>query len=150
MWIIVDGVVQSGHGVASGQSATSPYPAGTIAMQTPYFKARGLDLSAYYPGTINVSIAPHFLDLEVPAHTFADVTWASGFGAETFSFSPCFLRHDGSLFNAMVYYPHPETKIDHLQDRSIVEILAPKLEGIAPGVAIQLHLNLAEVAVLLP
>ena len=44
----VSGRVCSGHGVASGRSAGqphNPYPAGTIAMQMPYFKALGLDVS---------------------------------------------------------------------------------------------------------
>jgi hypothetical protein len=36
----------SGHGVASGQAAASPYPAGTIALQSPHFASLGLDLSS--------------------------------------------------------------------------------------------------------
>jgi hypothetical protein len=33
------GTVVPGYGVASGRSADSPYPAGTIAMQAPLFRA---------------------------------------------------------------------------------------------------------------
>jgi hypothetical protein len=57
-WISVEGIVQAGHGVASGNTAQSPYPQGTIKMQQPFFRQLGLDLSPYFPGTLNVSIAP--------------------------------------------------------------------------------------------
>jgi hypothetical protein len=52
------GCLRPGHQVASGLAVNNPYPAGTIAMQTPFFKALGLDLSGFYVGTLNVSIAP--------------------------------------------------------------------------------------------
>jgi hypothetical protein len=54
----VTGFVCQGFRVASGQTTDSPYPAGTIAMQVPFFRDRGLDLSRYFLGTLNVSIAP--------------------------------------------------------------------------------------------
>ena len=53
-------VLLEGHGVASGQALnagqlkTSPYPKGTIAMQAPLFAALGLDLSPFWPGTLNL------------------------------------------------------------------------------------------------
>lgn len=149
-WITLAGTVQPGHRVASGQSDRSPYPAGTIALQTPHFQKLGLDLSPYYPGTINVAIAPYQLGLESPAYTFRDVVWLAGFGAETFSFSQCYLWVDEKSYASLVYYPHPETKIDHAQDSSIVEVLAPKVEGLNYGDVVRVTLNLSEVAVLLP
>ena len=54
-------VLLEGHGVASGQALnsvhlkTSPYPKGTIAMQSPSFAALGLDLSPFWPSTLNLS-----------------------------------------------------------------------------------------------
>ena len=57
-------VLLDGHGVASGravhagESRTSPYPKGTIAMQSPFFAALGLDLSPFWPGTLNLSFSP--------------------------------------------------------------------------------------------
>ena len=37
------GVVVAGHGVASGRASDSPFAAGTIELQAPHFRARGLD-----------------------------------------------------------------------------------------------------------
>ncbi len=46
--------VRQGHGVASGRAPDSPYPAGTIALQAPLFARHGLDLSPFFPGTLNL------------------------------------------------------------------------------------------------
>ena len=40
-WLQVTGVVQRGHGVASGRGPNSPYPISSLRMQAPFFKARG-------------------------------------------------------------------------------------------------------------
>ena len=64
-----------GHGVASGRSENSPYPAGTIAMQRPLFHDLGLDLSDCYAGTLNLSFAPLEVQLRDPDHTFAQLCW---------------------------------------------------------------------------
>ena len=69
-------VLLEGHGVASGQalrsgsSRMSPYPEGTIAMQSPFFAALGRDLSPYWPGTLNLSFAPAELRLKNPDFLF--------------------------------------------------------------------------------
>jgi hypothetical protein len=69
-------VLLEGHGVASGQALnsvhlkTSPYPKGTIAMQSPYFAALGLDLSPFWPGTLNLSFSPVELQLRKPDYFF--------------------------------------------------------------------------------
>ncbi|MEO0518268.1 MAG: hypothetical protein AAF171_13325 [Cyanobacteria bacterium P01_A01_bin.116] len=52
--VTLEGVVVPGHRVASGQAQDSPYPHGTIEMQQPHFLSLGVDLSPYYPGTLNV------------------------------------------------------------------------------------------------
>jgi hypothetical protein len=57
-WIEVKGYIEKGYEVASGQTKNPRFPQGTIEMQKPFFRDRGLDLSAYFPGTINLSIAP--------------------------------------------------------------------------------------------
>ena len=62
----IEGVVQQGHGVASGMNSESPYPTGTIATQSPFFKNLGLDLSSYWQGTINLSFKPLELVLHKP------------------------------------------------------------------------------------
>ena len=76
----------AGHGVASGRSADSPYPNGTIEMQRPFFKALGLDLSRCWPGTLNLSAAPLDLRLRDPDRCFPLVAWTDRHPPETFSF----------------------------------------------------------------
>ena len=125
----VSGTVVRGHQVASGLG-DSPYPQGTIEMQRPRFLERGLDLSAYHPATLNVSIAPLTFEMVAPRYTFRGVRWTEQIPAEDFSFSPCELAFGGRMYPALVYYPHPETKPAHFQSPSTLEILAPFVEGI--------------------
>ena len=126
------GTVVSGHRVASGQTSQSPYPAGTIEMQTPHFAALGVDLTPYYPGTLNVSVAPHRFDLR-PQITLHQVKWSRDHAAESFSFIPIGLAWQQQTFSGLVYYPRPETKINHFQDPSVLELLLPAIPGIAYG-----------------
>lgn len=135
----VRGAVVTGHGVASGRADDPRFPDGTIRMQVPHFTARGLDLSAFEPATINVSIAPRRWRLVRPDHTFRDVRWHPVEPAEDFSFvAIALVGPDGGRRPAMVYHPHPDTKPDHVQPDDVVEVLAPRLPGIAPGVAVTL------------
>jgi hypothetical protein len=129
----VNGIVQSGHQVASGLGKSSPYPTGTIAMQTPYFRKLGLDLSSYYPGTLNISIDPLCFTLKQADFAFKNVVWAEGFPSEDFSFVNCTLIFQEQRYPALLYYPHPETKIQHFQPDGLVEILSEKIEGIGYG-----------------
>jgi hypothetical protein len=129
----VPGILQQGHRVASGQSENSPYPAGTIAMQTPYFKELGLDLSSYYPGTLNVSVAPLSFKLRHADFVFREVHWVEGFPSEDFSFVHCAIIYQQQRYPALIYYPHPETKIQHFQSTSVLEVLCEKVSGISYG-----------------
>lgn len=127
------GVVVTGHGVASGRSADSPFEAGTIELQAPHFHERGLDLSAYRSATINVDLAPHALRLLEPRWRFEDVAWTTVHPPETFSFVECRLTWAGRTVDALLYHPHPETKPMHHQPGTVVEVLAPHLEGLSYG-----------------
>lgn len=138
-WVTVSGVIIAGHGVASGIAADSPYPKSTIALQTPFFKAQGLDLSHYFSGTLNVSITPHQFELRRPRYTFPQVAWTTAHPPETFSFCDCRLKFRGDRTQGLIYYPHPETKKTHFQDASVLELLMPKVEGIRYGDAILLE-----------
>ncbi len=150
MWLALTGEVVPGHQVASGKATSSPYPAGTIELQRPHFQALGLDLSDCFAGTLNLSIAPHQIGLEQPGYTFEQVQWIEGYEPETFSFSRCYLRVETTSYPGWVYYPHPETKLGHFQQPSIVEILAPLIPGVGYGDRILLNVNSAEIAVMLP
>lgn len=149
-WIYVSGQLQSGYGVASGQAATSPYPEGTIVLQTPHFRQLGLDLSPYYPGTLNISIAPAQFQMNQPQWTFPMVHWYPRSCPETFSFSPCRVIYSGHQATGLIYYPHPETKPDHFQDPSIVEVLAPYIPQIETGSIVRLGVLSSQVEIFQP
>ncbi len=127
-----------GHQVASGRASTSPYPAGTIAMQKPFFAELGLDLDSYFDGTLNLKLPVKSLTLRKADVQFKQVHWADGFPAEDFSFIRCVIHHQQKQLNGWIYYPHPETKIQHFQKANIIEVLAPKLEHLCYGQALAL------------
>ena len=143
--IALTGIVKPGHQVASGQAADSPYERGTLEMQLPHFRNLGLDLSNFYLGTINLSIAPYTFELLQPKYTFERVKWHPDYLAETFSFSPCIVELKTKSNLGLVYYPHPETKIGHFQDSSIIEIIAPYMTNLNYGDRVLLKLNPQEI-----
>ncbi len=139
MPIDFQGTIIPGHGVASGTSSASPYPQGSIAMQAPFFKARGLDLSGLHLGTLNVSIAPAHFKIVRPTFRFDDVRWTQLHPPETFSFVACEVIFGSQTSQAWLYYPHPETKAAHWQDAAVMEIIAPLMEGVQYGAPIGLR-----------
>jgi hypothetical protein len=146
-WITIRGTVQRGHRVASGTADDSPYPEGTIRLQKPLFLERGLDLSAYYEGTLNVSIHPHTFVLRNPSYTFRRVEWTPFHPPEDFSFSRCAILVDGGPYEGWVYYPHPETKRTHFHEPSILEIIAPFIPTIGYSSELAVRLNTREIAI---
>lgn len=150
-WQNIDGILLQGHQVASGLAKDSPYEAGTIQLQQPHFQRLGLDLSGYFLGTLNISIAPHTFELIKPSHTFPNLKWHPDFEAETFSFAPCQIlvsqRPDHECINGLIYYPHPETKINHFQDPSTLELLAPPIQNLKYGDRLTLRISPNEVAI---
>lgn len=135
------GVVVAGHGVASGRASDSPLAAGTIALQAPHFAARGLDLSPFVMATVNLDLAPLRLVLEEPRWTFADVDWTDVHPPETFSFVGCAVTRGDERVEGLVYVPHPETKPMHHQPATIVELLLPRLPGLAAGEVLDLEVE---------
>ncbi len=134
----VEGVVVRGHGVASGLSADSPYPEGTISMQLPIFARLGLDLSRFYPATINVDVSPLRVCVRETAIRFENVQWSKQHPPETFSFARCRVVFNEKEFQSVVYHPHPETKRAHFQGDSLLEILAPYIRGLHYGSRVDL------------
>jgi hypothetical protein len=82
----------AGHGVASGRAATSPYPAGTIHLQAPFFAARGIDLAPYFAGTLNLEASWGHWRLNDPDERVEALAWTDRHPPETFSFWHCRLR----------------------------------------------------------
>jgi hypothetical protein len=134
----IEGVLQHGHGVASGANSESPYPKGSISIQRPFFKALGLDLSCYWQGTINLSFKPLEIVLRNPDITFENMYWTDLHPPETFSFWNIKLRTiDNHNITGLIYYPHPETKARHWQSSSVLEILAPRMTNLGEGSPLQ-------------
>jgi hypothetical protein len=137
--VVIKGIVTQGHGVASGKAKNSPYPQGSLAMQMPFFKLLGLDLSDFWLGTLNVSIAPQEWALLQADHYYEQLAWTHLHPPETFSFVKLQLVWKTHSVGAWLYYPHPETKAAHHQNASVMEIIAPRLEGLAYGDTVSLH-----------
>lgn len=140
-WSHATGHLVDGHGVASGRGGDPRFPGGSLAMQAPHFAAKGLDLSVYHPGTLNLSLAPHRFELGTPAWHFPHLAWHPTEPPETFSFFSLQVRSDaGSPWQeALVYWPHPETKPEHQQPADVLEILTGFLPNVRPGVELLLR-----------
>ena len=143
--IILKGIVVQGHRVASQPSDVYPY--GTIEKQKPFFKELGLDLDHFYNGTLNLSISPSSFEMTSPETAFEHVEWTDLHPPETFSFSRCTLIYRGVRYAGWVYYPHPETKIRHFENPSIIEILTQHIPDIHYGDEVEIELNHDEITV---
>lgn len=145
---IINGKLIQGHQVASGTSLTSPYPQGTIATQIPFFRQLGLDLSPYFQGTLNIDIAPYACKVNNPQLTFAQVNWTQLHPPEDFSFSPCQVLYNDGSYAGWVYYPHPETKIRHFHNPSVMELIAVPIPNIKYGDLLQIVINPLEIEIM--
>jgi hypothetical protein len=144
-WLTIRGVIVRGHEVASKMS--EHYPEGTIAMQIPFFKERGLDLTPYYRGTLNISISPYKFRVKNAEYKFPKVDWTPNHPPEDFSFSRCNVIFKDEPYEGWIYYPHPETKIRHHQNDSLIEVVAHYITGINYGDEIEIKVNPSEIDV---
>ena len=141
----VTGRLVQGHRVASGLNGNPRFPGGTLRMQTPHFLALGLDLSAFYAGTLNVSIAPLRYRMLQPRHTFRALKWHPIEPAEDFSFIDCrLLVRDTPPIAGFIYHPHPDTKPEHFQAPDVLELLLPFVEGLTYGMEISMEIPAAQ------
>jgi len=144
-WTLIHGIVVEGYRVASGPSKDYPY--GALDRQRPLFKARGLDLDGYFNGTLNIDIRPFTFSMEKPEFTFHDVEWTDLHPPEHFSFSRCKVIYKEVEYDGWVYYPHPETKLRHFQNPSLLEVIAEPISGITYGDKLVVMVNLDAIAV---
>jgi len=144
-WILLHGVVVQGYRVASGPSKDYPY--GALDRQKPIFKLKGLDLSGYFNGTLNVDIRPHTFELIKPEFNFWNVAWTDLHPPEHFSFSHCKVIYKEIEYGGWVYYPHPETKVRHFQDPSLLEVIAYPIPGIEYGHKLLVLINGEEIKI---
>ena len=147
-WIHLKGFLAQGHQVASRPSKAYPYS--SLEKQKPYFKNLGLDLYAYFNGTLNISIAPLEFEMSKPGFTFELIEWTDLHPPETFSFSRCRVKFEGKEYEGWVYYPHPETKKNHYQNPSLVEVITYEIPGIEYGDKIEVELNPDEITIRIP
>ena len=147
-WLLVVGQLVRGHQVASGQGEDTRYPGGTLKMQTPFFAERGLDLSPYFPGTLNVSIAPKLYQVHETTHRFDNVRWSPDDPAENFWFLDCRVGVSlEELHDGLIYYPDPETKPCHFQPPNVLEVLAPEIPDVDYGDTIWLKVRRDQVEI---
>jgi hypothetical protein len=142
-WTLLHGRLAPGYRVASGPSADYPY--GALDRQRPIFAARGLDLSAYFNGSLNIDISPHTFKMMKPQFTFPHVEWTDLHPPETFSFSRCKVVYKDVEYDGWVYYPHPETKLRNFQNPSLIEVIAMEIPGIRYGDELDVLVNPNEI-----
>jgi hypothetical protein len=139
--IRIEGKVIVGYGVASGKGKDPRYPNGTLMLQLPYFKEKGLDLSSYFRGTINIDISPYTFTIKKPTYYITDIDWSKHIPPENFYFFEVTLLFKEKKYNGLIYMPDPKTKNDHHQINTMLEVLMPHIEGIENGVAVKLEIT---------
>lgn len=144
-WTLVHGILVPGYRVASGPSKDYPY--GALDRQRPIFKSRGLDLSGYFNGTLNIDIRPHAFQMIRPEFTFHHVEWTDLHPPEHFSFSRCKVVVEDVEYEGWIYYPHPETKLRHFQNPSLLEVIAYPISKIDYGDEIKVLVNPEEILI---
>jgi hypothetical protein len=144
----IKAVVVQGYQVASGRNGDPRFPGGTLNLQAPHFRTRGLDLDAYYRGTVNVSVAPLRYEVVQPRFTFRSVKWHLTAPSEDFSFFDVGVmrRGDAEITRGLIYYPHPETKPEHHQRADVIELLLPFLPNLSYGAELRLYVPAAQIA----
>ena len=144
-WTLLHGRLAQGYRVASGPSADYPY--GALDRQRPIFAAHGLDLRAYFNGSLNIDIRPHTFKMVKPQYTFHHVEWTDLHPPEHFSFSRCKVIYKDVEYDGWVYYPHPETKRRNFQNPSLIEVIAMEIPGIQYGDDLDVMVNPDEIEV---
>lgn len=137
------GILSHGHQVASRPSKDYPYSA--LEKQKPLFKVLGLDLYGYFNGTLNISIAPLIFEMTAPEFTFPLVEWTDLHPPETFSFSRCIVVYKNIEYPGWVYYPHPETKRNHFQNPSLLEVITKRIPEIKYGDSLEVGIDPKEI-----
>lgn len=137
----IEGKIIPGYGVASGKGKDPRYPEGSLRMQYPHFKERGLDLDAYYLGTLNVDIAPNSYKIKKPEYFFDGIEWSTHIPPENFYFFEVTLFYKNKGYDGLIYMPDPKTKADHKQLTTVLEVILPAIEGISTNDRVSLEIN---------
>ncbi len=134
----LDGIVVRGHGVASGIGINQDE--GSIKKQKRFFD-KIIDWEHFWPGTINVSISPNRYLWKNNKATYEGINWHVDQPKEDFGISKCKITVKGESHDAWAYCPLPKTKTQNLHDPTMIEIIAPKIEGLEYGDKVSVVLN---------
>ncbi|WP_149275939.1 hypothetical protein [Pareuzebyella sediminis] len=140
-YVVVRGEIKPGHGVASGKGKDERYPQGTLKQQFNHFLERGLDLSTYFLGTINVDISPCSYEIKKPKYFFKNIHWSDYIPPENFYFFDASLYYKQKTYKGLVYMPDPATKEDHIQKPTILELIFSKIEDLEYGNTVDIALK---------
>ena len=66
---------------------------------------------------------------------------------ERFSFSQCKVIFGDVEYDGWVYYPHPETKLRHFQNPSLLEVIAYQIPEIKYGDKVVVLVNTEEILI---
>ena len=141
------GVLVKGYQIASGTSTITPYKDGSIKLQKPFFEERGFCMKTLYLATLNIDIPNHEFIITNPTYYFENLKWEKDFPAETFSIVSCTLKYKMKQYDAYIYYPHVETKSDHIQKKSTLEVLSPFVDGISYEDEVEVQLDTLNISV---
>lgn len=137
----VEAVIKQGHGVASGKAKDPRYPKGTLKAQSQHFSQKGLDLSPYFLGTINLDIAPFSFKILHPKHFLENINWSRFIPPENFYFFDVSLHINENSYKGLIYMPDPATKAEHFQNPTILELILPKIDGLNYGDAVTIEVD---------
>jgi len=148
----IDALVKAGYRVASGTSIKDPRfnkDGGTIRLQIPEFRKRGLDFDAYFGGkadeayvcgTLGLDITPKSFTIEEPEYHFEDVRWTDKFDkegeppfVENFYLSKASVVFKAQLYKALLYIPDPKTKPGHFHPPTTIEVIAQPIRNVQYG-----------------
>ncbi|GAA4270984.1 hypothetical protein U6A24_03710 [Aquimarina gracilis] len=130
-----------GYGAASGRNNDERYSKGTISTQSEHFRQRGLDLSSYFMGTLNVDISPYTYSIKTPKFFFKNINWSKYISPENFYFFDIELIFGDKSYFGLVYMPDPATKQEHKQLATTLELILPKIENLEYGAEVYLRLE---------
>lgn len=85
-YALVHGEIKAGHGFASGKGKDERYPEGTLKQQFKHLLERGLNLSNYFIGNIDLDISPCSYKIKKPKYFFKNIDWSDYIPPEKFYF----------------------------------------------------------------
>ena len=88
-----------------------------------------------------------YLQVDQTTYTFQHVEWTDLHPPEHYSFSRCNVIYEDVEYEGWVYYPHPETKLRHFQDPSLLEVIAYPIPEIKYGDEVQILVDAQEIEV---